>query len=1032
MSDTGVSVDSYDVKSKIASFEAFNETLRSEGSPDRRSGLGVSPKSSSNTASLSQQDPRPMPVEGEPQHHQESTTTLASQNRKSRLQRARQNQPEPGSLMQKRLSAKERRLATLQVQQQKQQEPHNNTRQISHQDRQLSSRQVSSQPRRLAKAPSSVSTTRAPTSSMHPQSTGSGAKNSNLALSPNMKVATAAARQHRASNYSSNHNAQRQQQQQQQQQMQQLSINGSSGSSGEQDISMATGTSSKAPLSRFHKLKMKGMDHAKLAMKRKQDAAQPSNTLDNRERNDAEQHQKPSSSTSSQAKQRQQRQRPAQRKQQSSPPQPKSSTPQIPEGSPDQPLTDDDATLTSVARLFDDSRNSQALKVTGDQAPSNQSVGIKPLPRLWSVGEEKSEKAIPYSPNHNAGIYPRPSSSSEFEPEPRHAYPRNHHSPYAMTKGSASVSPQRPQLQQSHQQQQHHDQYHKSYNQFEHDGGNTNYHASRSPSHQPPQQQYSSPQAVMMMSPQERVGNGGFVRRSAGSYPMHNSHQQFYQSASATRLDDDERTFDYGVKDDDSQASTTFQQQLLEAERKAHEQSHMSEGSTNVSLQSESASRRNCRDESLSPLLKTEDPMEQYRQSFESPVMKTAAGVVGAATLGCILIGPVGLLLGAAAVGIGVGVMQIPEEQRSNMAEKATEAMSKVQEQVLNASEVLSTSCATTYKDSGIADHIPAEMSKFCAVSEDDVDPVNTIAPDIKSQDSEAVRLDQVTGTCGGGVVGSSDLPKLKNHDARKPASPSQSRSMRSKKVACLRHGMSCSSSVLSVSGFRTDHFKLFAARCVIVRIVPVYQIHGLDPSSQPRAWLDVLASADTSNDEKTEAMEEILILAKDKQRARIFLEVGLSVFLIFCRVTAYLRFPDPNVRSQEGILDSIMWMLSRYFEKLNKKQTDQWANPEITIEEKNAATLAATCCVTLGKAHCAAIHTEGDLLLMSMYERGTVPEERQLAQMLYEVPHHARITKTIDPTVVDPSMEVFALKQLTLPQAEDLAKSVKELADTR
>jgi hypothetical protein len=70
----------------------------------------------------------------------------------------------------------------------------------------------------------------------------------------------------------------------------------------------------------------------------------------------------------------------------------------------------------------------------------------------------------------------------------------------------------------------------------------------------------------------------------------------------------------------------------------------------------------------------------------------------------------------------------------------------------------------------------------------------------------------------------------------------------------------------------------------IVVRIVPVSQIHGLDPSSQPRAWLDVLASADTSNDEKTEAMEEILILAKDKQRARIFLEVRFrSVFLVFC-----------------------------------------------------------------------------------------------------------------------------------------------------
>ena len=151
--------------------------------------------------------------------------------------------------------------------------------------------------------------------------------------------------------------------------------------------------------------------------------------------------------------------------------------------------------------------------------------------------------------------------------------------------------------------------------------------------------------------------------------------------------------------------------------------------------------------------------------------------------------------------------------------------------------------------------------------------------------------------------------------------------------------------------------------------------------------------------------MEEILILAKDKRRARIFLD--------------------------EGILDSIIWTLSRYFEKVNaNEKISDWAHPEITPNEKVAAKLAAMCCVTLGKAHCAAIHTEGDLLLMSLYERGTVPEERQVAQMLHEVPHHARITKTADPTIVEPSKEVFALKQLTLPQAEDLACSIKDVAD--
>lgn len=174
---------------------------------------------------------------------------------------------------------------------------------------------------------------------------------------------------------------------------------------------------------------------------------------------------------------------------------------------------------------------------------------------------------------------------------------------------------------------------------------------------------------------------------------------------------------------------------------------------------------------------------------------------------------------------------------------------------------------------------------------------------------------------------------------------------------------------------------------------------------AQPRAWLGVVASANTSWDEKNEAMEEILILAKDKRRARILLE--------------------------EGILDYILWVTGRYLEKSNYNPGEnKWKFPDLTPNERMAARQAAVCCVTLGKAHCAAIHTEGDLLLMSLYDRGIVPEERQVAQMLHEVPHHVRITKTNDPTIVDPSKEVFAYRELDLAQAEELAKNVMSVAE--
>jgi hypothetical protein len=57
----------------------------------------------------------------------------------------------------------------------------------------------------------------------------------------------------------------------------------------------------------------------------------------------------------------------------------------------------------------------------------------------------------------------------------------------------------------------------------------------------------------------------------------------------------------------------------------------------------------------------------------------------------------------------------------------------------------------------------------------------------------------------------------------------------------------------------------IYHVPCQTVRITPVNEIHALDPSLQPKAWLGVMASMNTTTDEKDEAMEEIMILAKDK-----------------------------------------------------------------------------------------------------------------------------------------------------------------------
>ena len=138
---------------------------------------------------------------------------------------------------------------------------------------------------------------------------------------------------------------------------------------------------------------------------------------------------------------------------------------------------------------------------------------------------------------------------------------------------------------------------------------------------------------------------------------------------------------------------------------------------------------------------------------------------------------------------------------------------------------------------------------------------------------------------------------------------------------------------------------------------------------------------------------------------------------------------------TQEGILDSLMYILSSYFRNYSSYLRDE--TPGLEVEPFSAfqkggiafyhARLAANCCVALGKAHCAAIHTEGDLLLMSAYSRGSVPVERQLAQMLFEVPHHMKVIPTDGENTQDVE---FTLTELSMQQAEDLASSIKALDD--
>ena len=232
--------------------------------------------------------------------------------------------------------------------------------------------------------------------------------------------------------------------------------------------------------------------------------------------------------------------------------------------------------------------------------------------------------------------------------------------------------------------------------------------------------------------------------------------------------DDDENTYDYGDRDDnDSQGSLSYEQRRLKGVREK---------------EARDAAVAAAKAEMEGPFVKKED-IEHYRSSLDTPVVKTVAGVAGAAALGCIAVGPVGLLLGAAAVGIGVGVMQIPEEQRSNLCNKATDAMKGAQESALNASESISDSCANTYRESGIADHIPVEMQSCSA-------PTNESRAKVDNESGKGNDAGRETSMQESGkrVDAAGENTKNKN-TAPPPASSKRVGNKHQDKVSCLQEG---------------------------------------------------------------------------------------------------------------------------------------------------------------------------------------------------------------------------------------------------
>jgi len=131
-----------------------------------------------------------------------------------------------------------------------------------------------------------------------------------------------------------------------------------------------------------------------------------------------------------------------------------------------------------------------------------------------------------------------------------------------------------------------------------------------------------------------------------------------------------------------------------------------------------------------------------------------------------------------------------------------------------------------------------------------------------------------------------------------------------------------------------------------------------------------------------------------------------------------------------EGILDSLMFILRAFFlnyAEIKRKSGEKTIPVETYMADPNFyhAKLASNCCVALAKAHCAMAHTNGEDIIVT-FAHITVPLTKQVAQMLYDVPHHMVLNTEKD----GETQEVFKLTtEMSIEQAENLASSIVSLS---
>lgn len=134
--------------------------------------------------------------------------------------------------------------------------------------------------------------------------------------------------------------------------------------------------------------------------------------------------------------------------------------------------------------------------------------------------------------------------------------------------------------------------------------------------------------------------------------------------------------------------------------------------------------------------------------------------------------------------------MQIPAEQRSNIGSKAGVALKSAKESCLQASDHLSNTCANTYQESGIDEHVPDTVKTCCQSMPGDTNEVDTMAVGDDTLDKTAEATVSTNGDGLNTTMTSND--KVDNRATeKKNGSPNRNLNKNTQKVACLRQGKS-------------------------------------------------------------------------------------------------------------------------------------------------------------------------------------------------------------------------------------------------